>query len=103
MGTRLGNGHGNQCRATPIKTGHRGDHRLWRGVGGCNGVNLPTYNGGGNTYNGSHGSHYSGGCDHYHRSDCGGGGDGRENDDRGSGHERRHHPGATETPDPDNR
>jgi len=71
--------------------------------GGCNGVNLPTYNGGGNTYNGSHGSHYSGGCDHYHRSDCGGGGDGRENDDRGSGHERRHHPGATETPDPDNR
>jgi len=71
--------------------------------GGCNGVNLPTYNGGGNTYNGSHGSHYSGGCDHYHRSDCGGGGDGRENDDRGSGHERRHHPPATETPDPDNR
>ena len=71
--------------------------------GGCNGVNLPTYNGGGNTYNGSHGSHYSGGCDHYHRSDCGGGGDGRENDDRDSGHERTHHPRATETPDPDNR
>lgn len=70
--------------------------------GGCNGVNLPVYNGGGNgNYNGSHGSHYNGGCDQYHQRDCRGGGG--EEDDRDSRHDRRHHPRATETPDADNR
>jgi hypothetical protein len=68
--------------------------------GGCNGINLPVYNRGGN-YNGSHGSQYSGGCDHYHHGDCRGGGG--EEDDGDSRHDRRHHPRATETPDSDNR
>lgn len=71
--------------------------------GGCNGINLPVYNPGGG-YNGSHGSHYyGGGCDRYRdrNGDCRGG-DG-EDRDRGSGHDRRHHPRDTEPPDPDNR
>jgi hypothetical protein len=68
--------------------------------GGCNGINLPVYNGGGN-YNGSHGYHYNGGCDRYHQGDCRGGGG--EEDDRDSRHDRRHHHRATETPDADNR
>jgi hypothetical protein len=71
---------------------------LFGGCNGINGLNLPVYNGGG----GYHGSHYYDNCDRYHRRDCGGGGD-REDRDRGSGHERRHHPRETETPDPDNR
>jgi hypothetical protein len=60
--------------------------------GGCGQISLPVYRGG-NTYNGSHGSHYSGGCDRGR--DC----RGRDDDDRrGSGHERRHRRG-TEDPD----
>jgi hypothetical protein len=73
--------------------------------GGCNGINLPTFNPGGGYYNGSHGSNYNGGCDRYHdryhHRDCGGGE--RDDRDRGSGHERRHHPHSTETPDADSR
>jgi hypothetical protein len=75
--------------------------------GGCNGINLPVYNPGGG-YNGSHGSHYDGGCDrehdrHRYRSRECGGGEGDDRDRGYSGHERRHHPRGTETPDAANR
>lgn len=73
--------------------------------GGCNGINLPVYNGGGN-YNGSqyngcdqnHRWNCGNGCDQYHRWNCRDG-RGRDDEDRRGDHDRRHHPRATETPE----
>lgn len=73
--------------------------------GGCNGINLPVYNPGGGYNHGYNGPHDDNRCDRYHRyRDCGGGGDNEDRDhDRDSGHERRHHPRGTESPDTGNR